>query len=135
MRQPLRLDRKSTRLNSSHGYISYAVFCLKKKNSVHPDPSVAAPRDHQPVVPICHDSHSLEDGPHRHRAQITLRHPERQPLRLHLLHHHCSRDTAVLYMGYSAITCAATSEWENPRCFVQYQDHSILAERTRLSCD
>src|SRR2546422_8306072 len=24
-------DRKSTRLNSSHGYISYAVFCLKKK--------------------------------------------------------------------------------------------------------
>src|SRR5256884_4955380 len=28
-RQPV--DRKSTRLNSSHGYISYAVFCLKKK--------------------------------------------------------------------------------------------------------
>src|SRR2546422_9142155 len=27
----LKLDRKSTRLNSSHGYISYAVFCLKKK--------------------------------------------------------------------------------------------------------
>src|SRR2546429_5524971 len=25
-------DRKSTRLNSSHGYISYAVFCLEKKN-------------------------------------------------------------------------------------------------------
>src|SRR2546422_3458949 len=30
----LRRDRKSTRLNSSHGYISYAVFCLKKKNCV-----------------------------------------------------------------------------------------------------
>src|SRR2546422_6409571 len=29
-----RQDRKSTRLNSSHGYISYAVFCLKKKNTV-----------------------------------------------------------------------------------------------------
>src|SRR5438034_7200607 len=28
----LRLDRKSTRLNSSHTVISYAVFCLKKKN-------------------------------------------------------------------------------------------------------
>src|SRR3989449_8466991 len=27
----LHRDRKSTRLNSSHGYISYAVFCLKKK--------------------------------------------------------------------------------------------------------
>src|SRR5256884_5849800 len=39
-------DRKSTRLNSSHGYISYAVFCLKKKKRPevhdvlvpHPDP-------------------------------------------------------------------------------------------------
>src|SRR2546422_1925428 len=29
--QEFRQDRKSTRLNSSHGYISYAVFCLKKK--------------------------------------------------------------------------------------------------------
>src|SRR5256884_7298949 len=27
-------NRKSTRLNSSHGYISYAVFCLKKKNQL-----------------------------------------------------------------------------------------------------
>src|SRR5687768_17894130 len=30
-RRRRRGDRKSTRLNSSHGYISYAVFCLKKK--------------------------------------------------------------------------------------------------------
>src|SRR2546422_7009828 len=29
--RPNHADRKSTRLNSSHGYISYAVFCLKKK--------------------------------------------------------------------------------------------------------
>src|SRR2546427_6313318 len=29
------LDRKSTRLNSSHSQISYAVFCLKKKRSCH----------------------------------------------------------------------------------------------------
>src|SRR2546430_13671716 len=28
-------DRKSTRLNSSHSQISYAVFCLKKKNRIH----------------------------------------------------------------------------------------------------
>src|SRR5687768_18332609 len=28
-------DRKSTRLNSSHGYISYAVFCLKRKKKKH----------------------------------------------------------------------------------------------------
>src|SRR2546429_7310140 len=33
-------DRKSTRLNSSHGYISYAVFCLKKKK--HIDSSIRA---------------------------------------------------------------------------------------------
>src|SRR2546422_4427312 len=30
-------DRKSTRLNSSHGYISYAVFCLKKKKPITPE--------------------------------------------------------------------------------------------------
>src|SRR5687768_13916644 len=34
-----RKDRKSTRLNSSHGYISYAVFCSKKKREV---PSASA---------------------------------------------------------------------------------------------
>src|SRR2546429_5130100 len=32
-------DRKSTRLNSSHGYISYAVFCLKKKKTTPQTPS------------------------------------------------------------------------------------------------
>src|SRR5687768_18087492 len=38
-------DRKSTRLNSSHGYISYAVFCLKKKN-------IEIGEDDPPVPPI-----------------------------------------------------------------------------------
>src|SRR5205809_5535679 len=33
-------DRKSTRLNSSHGYISYAVFCLKKKKPKPHDASL-----------------------------------------------------------------------------------------------
>src|SRR2546422_3693888 len=41
-------DRKSTRLNSSHGYISYAVFCLKKKNTTRREPwsqwNCSAPR-------------------------------------------------------------------------------------------
>src|SRR2546430_3661115 len=32
-------DRKSTRLNSSHSQISYAVFCLKKKNHTSPRPT------------------------------------------------------------------------------------------------
>src|SRR2546430_9626298 len=34
MRCALLVDRKSTRLNSSHSQISYAVFCLKKKNTI-----------------------------------------------------------------------------------------------------
>src|SRR5437773_11943714 len=33
--RPRRTDRKSTRLNSSHITISYAVFCLKKKNNIY----------------------------------------------------------------------------------------------------
>src|SRR3712207_7285034 len=32
---PFAIDRKSTRLNSSHANISYAVFCLKKKKKTH----------------------------------------------------------------------------------------------------
>src|ERR1035438_8653088 len=48
---PQRLDRKSTRLNSSHLGISYAVFCLKKKKLTHeqehraPRHDSASPRD------------------------------------------------------------------------------------------
>src|SRR5258708_12830639 len=41
---PEALDRKSTRLNSSHQIISYAVFCLKKKkNHTHSPPSNTTP--------------------------------------------------------------------------------------------
>src|SRR2546427_1921312 len=39
-RSAVRADRKSTRLNSSHSQISYAVFCLKKKNRDHVDAEV-----------------------------------------------------------------------------------------------
>src|SRR2546429_1543130 len=48
-----RRDRKSTRLNSSHGYISYAVFCLKKKNDLISVPALAARRMHSvhPILP------------------------------------------------------------------------------------
>src|SRR2546427_3768339 len=48
------IDRKSTRLNSSHSQISYAVFCLKKKNK-----SVPAPPD---------DAHAHEQLSRRARA-------------------------------------------------------------------
>src|SRR3712207_7787735 len=39
---PVGRDRKSTRLNSSHANISYAVFCLKKKKT-HPPPTARIP--------------------------------------------------------------------------------------------
>src|SRR5437867_12341437 len=39
-RRKLRVDRKSTRLNSSHRTISYAVFCLKKKKKKHHNISI-----------------------------------------------------------------------------------------------
>src|SRR3712207_6874050 len=41
---PLARDRKSTRLNSSHAHISYAVFCLKKKkkSTYHSNPHILA---------------------------------------------------------------------------------------------
>src|SRR2546427_8545755 len=42
------LDRKSTRLNSSHSQISYAVFCLKKKKK---KPAVYGPADRRHPVP------------------------------------------------------------------------------------
>src|SRR3712207_7302636 len=45
----LRLDRKSTRLNSSHANISYAVFCLKKKNILSTSPSPLYSYSHNPL--------------------------------------------------------------------------------------
>src|SRR2546422_7677859 len=46
-----RADRKSTRLNSSHGYISYAVFCLKKKNKQRERNHNRTPLNATPVSP------------------------------------------------------------------------------------
>src|SRR2546430_4313403 len=42
--KPVTEDRKSTRLNSSHSQISYAVFCLKKKKNLPPTRVLLAPR-------------------------------------------------------------------------------------------
>src|SRR2546421_9349873 len=44
--QPAVRDRKSTRLNSSHDQISYAVFCLKKKNKTKCTAHAAHAREH-----------------------------------------------------------------------------------------
>src|SRR5690606_30186935 len=52
-----RRDRKSTRLNSSHVKISYAVFCLKKKRKSHA-PAFRAPR----LPPSTHAPHALSSS-------------------------------------------------------------------------
>src|SRR5256885_11700014 len=44
------IDRKSTRLNSSHLVISYAVFCLKKKNRKYTSQSYYAPHIYAPRI-------------------------------------------------------------------------------------
>src|SRR2546422_131727 len=46
---PLIADRKSTRLNSSHGYISYAVFCLKKKKNKNSNYEIWTEYGHRPT--------------------------------------------------------------------------------------
>src|SRR5574343_1110246 len=43
------LDRKRTRLNSSHITISYVVFCLKKKNNQNPTPTHPPPHPYTPT--------------------------------------------------------------------------------------
>src|SRR2546429_7410544 len=45
LQRPPGVDRKSTRLNSSHGYISYAVFCLQKKKEHLPRQCVRYERE------------------------------------------------------------------------------------------
>src|SRR5256886_13336187 len=67
-------DRKSTRLNSSHSQISYAVFCLKNKN-IYVDHSYASNvRAHAPVPCVCTArkssvTHSIRDSSPRNSAR------------------------------------------------------------------
>src|SRR5271170_7875323 len=49
------LDRKSTRLNSSHEWNSYAVFCLKKKTKTHH--AYRIPASNRPPIAPCHRPH------------------------------------------------------------------------------
>src|SRR2546422_4941916 len=52
-----RRDRKSTRLNSSHGYISYAVFCLKKKKKQRTK-KIRRPTRHEWRLADCDEQHT-----------------------------------------------------------------------------
>src|SRR2546430_10108226 len=78
-------DRKSTRLNSSHSQISYAVFCLKKKNNhcrlpLCPPPSVTQHLDDLLRAPNC-DSRSTFDPniPELHAAVAHFAQSDRHP--------------------------------------------------------
>src|SRR2546430_13714272 len=51
--QKTREDRKSTRLNSSHSQISYAVFCLKKKQNYIAPTTIALPNTCTPHIHAC----------------------------------------------------------------------------------
>src|SRR2546430_8885959 len=82
-----RRDRKSTRLNSSHSQISYAVFCLKKKND-HSTMHLSHLTNHlQPLVPATREIVNLLDqllpaaAYHQHRLWPHLARPV-------LLYHH-----------------------------------------------
>ena len=50
---PFLVDRKSTRLNSSHTVISYAVFCLKKKKNTHNNDTRPAYTTTTPLTTLC----------------------------------------------------------------------------------
>src|SRR5688572_31531324 len=55
-----RLDRKSTRLNSSHSQISYAVFCLKKKKrQIKNNTNINNQKTHCPLYPNLHSNIQL----------------------------------------------------------------------------
>src|SRR5690606_39566605 len=70
-------DRKSTRLNSSHVKISYAVFCLKKKNTQRPQPALLR------LTVRSGDVHPLTRGGMRVRAvRCRVRAPPRRAVRL-----------------------------------------------------
>src|SRR2546429_5996114 len=74
-------DRKSTRLNSSHGYISYAVFCLKKKKN-HPE---------APTPTVNSEIHGTVSTP-PHVIDIVSPHIRVQYTRIVSVHDRCVRD-------------------------------------------
>src|SRR3712207_8880018 len=72
------IDRKSTRLNSSHANISYAVFCLKKKKNI--DRSILLQQHpNEPSPSPCSSIHNISREPTLHPHNIMthcVKHPE-----------------------------------------------------------
>src|SRR5262245_63703710 len=75
---PASLDRKSTRLNSSHLGISYAVFCLKKKKN-----KTKPPRDEEARTKEQRTTPPLRNGTHRKDQRTHEHEPPRLPHALH----------------------------------------------------
>src|SRR5256884_4588360 len=73
------LDRKSTRLNSSHGYISYAVFCLKKKTK----PRTISPTASRPLFASSSEASSAYSLNSK-MTRMTTTPPARQAVRTYL---------------------------------------------------
>src|SRR2546429_3490625 len=82
-------DRKSTRLNSSHGYISYAVFCLKKKNkrqsyfNGYASMLIITEDSIVPSFLYTHTLHRLHQRSSDHHEDLADHHHEHCVLRLH----------------------------------------------------
>src|SRR5690349_22864184 len=74
-------DRKSTRLNSSHVEISYAVFCLKKKND-HDARDIQIPNQRDTEVDDAHDAILHEHDVRR--LDVAMEHAARVPVIQHL---------------------------------------------------
>src|SRR2546421_1809678 len=73
-------DRKSTRLNSSHDQISYAVFCLKKKKKKRED---AEQGKHQTGALGAHKDYTLDHA----TRQLEIRDPDRRGLQTYTTIH------------------------------------------------
>src|SRR2546430_13268003 len=74
----LSVDRKSTRLNSSHSQISYAVFCLKKKKKLH--------RYEYVIIRLNYDHvYTILISVHGNSSHLALTHPSSAPSNRDLL--------------------------------------------------
>src|SRR2546430_12258285 len=89
-RLPPGKDRKSTRLNSSHSQISYAVFCLKKKKNPI---SSAQPARYQPTENDSHNTNKLIPCPHfstsNSPGNASQSQPHPRPVGVHASHSSC----------------------------------------------
>src|SRR5256886_13268261 len=86
----VRPDRKSTRLNSSHSQISYAVFCLKKKHDTQHGALPEPPQHRAALSASFHPPHRA-NGVHPHLALMRPRPPDKPAVTIGLHHRRTRR--------------------------------------------